>query len=110
MSLESLLSQTVTILHQIVSAEDEYGATVKTWGNPTTHRGRLSSQTPREITDGRDTLIADWVLYLLPDASITGRDRVTVNGVTFQVIGPPALLETPVQSSHIKANLRAVND
>lgn len=108
MSLESLLTQTVTVLDRSEGAVDDYGNPVVTFSSGTDYLARLEQTAGTEITSGRETLVADWTLYLPPDAEIHGGSRVLADGVTFEVIGPPAKQRTPRGVHHIQANLRHV--
>lgn len=110
MSLRNLLTETVTVLAASNGTADEYGNTSTTFGAGSAYKGRLEQRSAQEVTDGRDTFVSDWVLYLFPDAAINGRDRVVDgNGRTFEVVGPPIVQRSPRGPHHIQANLRFVS-
>lgn len=61
-----------------------------------------------EVTTGRDTQVSDWLLYLLPDVQLSGDCRIVrlSDGVTFEVLGPPAVQTHPrTGPHHIEARL-----
>lgn len=69
----------------------------------------LQQTAAQEVTTGRDTQVSDWLLFLLPEVSITGDSRVfrISDGVTFEVLGPPNVLTHPRKGPHhIEARLR----
>jgi head-tail adaptor len=107
-SLRNLLTQTVTVRPASDGTVDEYGDTSTVFAAGTTYRGRLEQRSAQEVTDGRDTFVSDWVLYLLPDAVINGRDRVEADGNTFEVVGAPIVQRSPRGPHHIQASLRLV--
>lgn len=68
----------------------------------------LEQITASEVTNGRDTQMSDWRAYFLPDTAITGDCRVVrlLDGVTFEVVGPPNVLVHPrTGPHHIEARL-----
>lgn len=106
MSLASLLTQTVEVLHRSDGAEDDYGNPVAEWSDGVSYPGRLEQRSGSELTVDRDTQVADWVLFLPPDAVISGDDRVTWDDMTFEVIGPPVVARAPRGPHHVEAALR----
>lgn len=109
MSITRLLGDVVTV-YPASTGTDEYGNTVLTYGSGTDYPARMEQTTGTEVTQDRDTQVADWVLFLNPDAVITGDSRVVFNGSTFEVLGPPSTPTTPrtVGAHHIEARLRHV--
>lgn len=57
-----------------------------------------------------DQQIEEFTLILEASAFVDGNDRVTVNGVTFEVVGPPWRAENPRTRviDHVEAVLRRV--
>lgn len=104
-----LLDQTVTILARDTSGTDDWGRAVETWPEPGVDvRGRLELATGAEETDDQDVQTSRWRLFLKPDVTISGRDRVRADGVTYEVDGPPTVQRTPRGPHHLQVSLRAV--
>lgn len=109
MSLRSLLTQTVTVQTHTAGADDVFGNQADTFPSSRTYRARLEQTAEDEQVVDRDTLRTDWLLILPPEAQISGRDRVVADGVTFEVVGPPAVQRTPRGPHHIEARLTVVD-
>lgn len=110
MSLRALLSQTVIVLRYSDTAEtDGYGNLVPGWTSPRQYPGRLEPQAGSEVTTGSSVQVSDWKLYLPPEAVIEGRDRVQADGVTYEVVGPPARRRTPRGDHHVEVRLQVVD-
>lgn len=107
MSIEYWLRQTVTVLNP-GSTTDPYGNVTFDWGNPTTttEKGLLEPTQSTEVTVGRDTVTADFLLFLKVDSAVTALSRVQVNGVTFEVVGLPGVFDQGSPSTqHVEARL-----
>ena len=105
-----MLSRDVSII-TAGETTDRYGNTAKVWATATTVvvRGWLGSPIASESTDeGREAQQADYRLFVGPETTITGLNRVSVSSQTFEVIGPPTAIYTPRGASHIEASLRIV--
>lgn len=109
MTFAGLLAHDVTILTPSTEA-DRYGGTNKDWTNPTssTVKGWVSQQSGTEIIDGREAQVSTWILYLHPDASVSGKDRVVWEGLTFEVDGPVHPAWKPGGLHHYEVPLRVV--
>lgn len=109
MTFSGLLVHDVTILTPGTQA-DRYGGTDKRWDNAeeATVKGWVAQQSRSEVTDGREAQVSGWVLYLDPDATVTGKDRIVWEGITFEVDGPPNPAWTPRGLHHYEVPLRAV--
>lgn len=111
-SLDSLLTQDVTVLAPAAGPLDRYNNPTRDWENAaeTTHKGRLEQTASTEVTLGRDTVVSDWLLFLPPEAVITPYDRVVVDGRTgeFEVVGLPDIEHTPRGPHHLEVRLAAV--
>jgi hypothetical protein len=108
-SLATLLTEPLSVLAASDGTVDEYGDTSTTFSAGTSYLGRLEQRSAQEVTDGRDTMVSDWVLYLQPDATVAGRDRVVdMYGRTFEVVGPPIMQRSPRAAHHLQVNLRHV--
>lgn len=110
MTLAGLLVHDVTVLTPAAEA-DRYGGTVKRWDTATssTVKGWVSQQSRSENLDGREAQVSGWVLFLHPDATITGKDRVVWEGITFEVDGPPNPASSPRGLHHYEVPLRVVD-
>ena len=84
--------KSVQVLPFVEGGRDSHGNPIKSWGAPRKltvmgwgPRGDGSSSEPR--VPGREQVIVGLVLYTYPDPGITSRDRVAVNGITYEVEG-----------------------
>lgn len=109
MTLTSLLVHDVTIL-TAATETNRYGDTEKDWTNPTstTVKGWVSQRSQIEDHDQREAQVSDWILYLHPDAAITGDNRVQWEGITFEVEGPVNPAWSPRGVHHLEVPLRVV--
>lgn len=64
----------------------------------------IATASQSEVTIDRDTQITNWVLRLPPDTRLSGRHRIRVAGLVYEVIGEPELFPT-----HLHANCRVVD-
>lgn len=109
MTLASLLVHDVTLIEP-GETTDRYSNTVKDWDNTTDTvvKGWVSQRSALEDHDQREAQVSDWILYLHPDAAITGEYRVSWSGITFEVDGPPNPAWTPRGEHHLEVPLRVV--
>jgi hypothetical protein len=108
-TLLSLLTMPITVKPYVAGAADEYGDSATSFGDPVVWQGRLEMTDSKEVTIGRDTVIADFRLFLPPESDIGPFDRVESEGRTFEVVGLPMLEAAPVgPPSHVLAHLRWV--
>lgn len=110
MSLASLLIHDITILTPL-DVENRYGGTDRIWdgATETAARGWVSQRSTTEEIVGREAQVSDWVLFLHPEATITGLDRVRWGSITFEVAGEPLPAWTPRGQHHIEVPLRLVD-
>lgn len=61
-----------------------------------------------EVERGGDIQSEMWLGYFLPDADLEGWDRLTVDGVDYEFVGPPGLFVHPRtnKAHHYEARLR----
>ena len=109
MSLATLLTQPITIVRAGAST-DRYNNAAADWTTATrvTVNGRLQQTDTVEVAVGRDTLIADWLLFLPTTAVISGLDRIETAAGTFEVVGVPAVVTTPAGPHHLEVRLRSI--
>ena len=108
MSLAALLSQTSTVKKYTYS-EDSLGNQVRVLlPTSTDYPCRLEQTDSQEITLGQQTEISNWRIFWPPEAIVDSEDEVVVEGVTFDVLGPPAIEHTPRGPHHQVARLRFV--
>jgi hypothetical protein len=106
MTLRRLLSQTATVLTHSNGTADDYGNSTPGYSAGTDYPCRLELRTSDENRSDRDTQLTGLWLVLEPDAVIDGHDRVRVDGITYEVNGPPMMQATNRAQSHIEVNLR----
>ena len=86
-TLARLLGQTAAIFRP-VKAPDGFGDRRDQW--PTspaqTVKCRLQQVSGTEVTEGRDLAVGQWRVYLPPTAVISEKDRVRIDGKTFEVV------------------------
>lgn len=104
-----LLRQPITVVKP-AETQDRYGTTILDWDNATrqTVLGDIQPRTSSEDEQGRSLQVSTAVLYLRPNAPLTGRDRVEAAGVTYQVLGPPQVVARLGEPNHMVVNVRAV--
>lgn len=102
------LSRTVTVEHRTEGTLDVYGDPVTTTTSTVTVLGELQQLDRYEYTEDRNTQRADWLLLLPAGTTIDGTDRVTVDGTTFEVVGPPEPVWHPWKQrvDHVEARVR----
>jgi hypothetical protein len=115
MSLETLLSKTMVAFTRGAPVEDEYH-------NPIPGEIQEAGEWPcslsplegQELTTGRETVISRFLLVigsngygLLP--VLGAADRVTIEGISYELEGPPLAFERPGEGPHhLEAKVRAV--
>ena len=110
MTLTSLLVHDVTILTPATTT-NRYNDAEKDWDNATetTVKGWVSQRSQIEDREQREAQVSDWILYLHPDETITGLDRVVWSGITFEVDGPANPAWSPRGQHHLEVPLRVVD-
>jgi head-tail adaptor len=107
LSLNLLLSETATVV-RYGTAVDEYGNIIRGAATNVVYDARLEQLSSDEIVRDRDTIVADWRIFLPPDADISPYDRVEARGHIFEVSGLPNEQKSPRAAHHIEARLRFV--
>lgn len=109
MSLSGLLVHDITILRP-GTVEDRYHNAAKDWAGATSTnvKGWISRTSSGEVNGEREAEVSGWIVYLPVGTDIVGGDRVTWNGTTFEVDGPPNHAWRPQGEHHIEAQLRVV--
>jgi hypothetical protein len=107
MSYRSLLPQTCTVRTFTAGASDAEGNPTTT-STTATYPCRLQRRDTSEETAGIPTLRAGWLLFLPAEAVIDGRATVSVDGVIYEVDGPPEQVWAASAVHHIEAQLRSV--
>lgn len=109
MTLESLLTESVTVFGVADGVADDYGNVSQTWAEVATENGRFEQRAAQERSDDQEVVVSDWVVYLLPDTAVTSRARVgDAYGRMFEVVGAPALVKAPRRDVYVEASLRFV--
>lgn len=106
-----LMTLTATITHVA-----QTGAPDADYGNPTdqtttsTALCELQQQQRAEDTVDADRQSETWTLFIEPDATIDGGDRIEIAGVSYEVDGPPWRARNPrtQELTHIEALVRRV--
>lgn len=108
-SIYGLYCHEVRIL-RASAVEDRYGNSSKDWTSPRrrTSRARVVQQNTNEVGDGREERRSAWICYLPPDADVTALDRITWNGLTFEVKGRPNRAYDRHSEHHVEVDLEVV--
>ncbi len=108
--LDDLLVQTATVLVNGAGTVDAEGNVIRT-SSPTVYPCRLGQQQSREdVGEGPTVERTTWLLYLPSGATCGPHDRVTVDGVTYEVDGLPfRVLNGDGTEHHVEAKLLAVS-
>lgn len=106
--LTALLPQTVVISTYSEGSQSPRGVPTATWTPQPPVQGRLQQTGGGEITDGQQTTIADWLLILPGGTAIGSKDKVAIDGQTFEVVGPPNRVYGATSEHHVEARLRSV--
>lgn len=109
MSLETLLTQEVTVATPVI-VTDEHGNPERTWdgADRRTYKAYIEQSTTKESTVAGQPWVTEWLLILLPTAVIGPDDRVERNGDVFEIVGLPDHEYNPRSRKvhHIKVQLR----
>jgi len=104
-----LMTNTATITHVAANpaSPDEYGNPGESTTTTTALCELQQKERDEEQTDSH-VQGETWNLYLVPTATIDGGDRVEVDDVTYEVIGPPWRARHPRSGeiTHIEATVR----
>lgn len=109
MSIDRFFVRAVTIV-RAGSGTDRYGNESLDWSAASSWvtKGWLARVDESEDQDGRDALISGWRLFLPVGTDVDGRDRVVIDGTTYELDGPPARPWTPDGEHHVECRLRLV--
>lgn len=108
MSLLGLLTETVTVYTPQYDGVDAYGDIQPGTETSATYPARLEQLESDEILRDRDTVLADWRLFLPPTATVGPFDRVESGGRRFTVHGDPAEQRSPRGAHHLELRLKRV--
>lgn len=111
MSISRFFVRDVTIVHPSLEATD-YGSVEPDYdsGTQTLTKGWLHQLAESEQqTATRDAEVSTHVLRLPVGTAIAARDQVVVDGVVFEVGGPPARAWRPGGEHHVRVPLRYVD-
>lgn len=109
MTFRSLLISSATITRETAGDVDDYGNPVIEWtevaaGVPC----RVFQQNGDELTEDRDTVQRRATVYLEAGADVSPLDRIDVDGVTWEVDGPPLPAVGSVALHHFEVPVRQV--
>lgn len=109
MSIDRMLTRTALVYRRDIAGADGYGNPARVEAAAVAYPAWLSQTEATEVTDGREAVVSDWILYLPAGAEIDHDDRVEVDGVSFEVAGLPLVALSPGRGAHhVEARLRAV--
>lgn len=105
------LPDRITIVHRPAPTSDAYGNDVFNWSTADRDvdvAGSLQPATSTEDVTDRDAVISDYVLYLLPDQSISAFDRVELATSTYEVRGDPQAWRDEGTIDHLAVQLQRI--
>lgn len=108
MSLLGLLSETVTVYTPQYDGVDAYGDIQPGTETSASYPARLEQLESEEILRDRDTVLADWRLFLPADAAVGPFDRVESDGRQFTIHGDPVEQRSPRGVHHLEIHLKRV--
>lgn len=107
MSYSSLLPQTCSVSLFTAGVVDAEGNPTAT-STSVTYPCRLQRRDAGEETAGLPSERSSWLLFLPDDATVDGGATVIVDGVTYEVDGPPERVYGARSVHHVEARLRLV--
>jgi hypothetical protein len=108
MSLVGFLTETVTVYSPSFDAMDAYGNPQPGTETSDTYPARLEALTSEELVRDRDTVVADWRVFLPADAVVSPFDRIEADGKSFEVHGDPIEQRAPRGIHHVEVALKRV--
>jgi hypothetical protein len=87
---------------------DAYGNAQAAEASRLTVSGRMEALSSDELVRDRDTIVADWRVFLPPDVTIGPFDQIESAGRTFDIWGDPIEQHTPQGLHHLEVRLRRV--
>ena len=108
MSLATLLTQTATVVHVAYDAVDEYGNIEAGTTSSESVAARLEALSSEELVRDRDTIVADWRIFLPATVTVGPFDQIQADGKTFDVWGDPIVQRAPRGAHHQEIRLRRV--
>jgi hypothetical protein len=100
-TIEQLMTHPVTILHRSVSGSaDEYGNPLTDTDSTTDLLGYFQQTSAHEITVGQETYTSDAILILAAGTVIDGSDQALIDGLIYELVGPPARPWRPSTGEH----------
>ena len=103
-----LLPQTIAISTYSETAAGPRGVPTPTWTPQAAIRGRLQQTGSTEVTEGQQTTVTDWVLFLPGGTQVKSKDRVVVDSQKYEVVGAPNRVYGATAEHHVEVRLRAV--
>jgi hypothetical protein len=103
-----MLKTPCTIRHYSGSTVDDYGNPVNTEASTVTTTCWLDPARSFENTSGQETYTQDWTLYLPAGTLIDASDKVEVDGVAYEILGPPRRFTKPPTTveHHVEVDVR----
>lgn len=108
MSLSGLLAETVTVYRPSFDAVDAYGNPQPGTETSDSYPARLEALSSEELVRDRDTVVANWRVFLPASTVITPFDRIEADGKSFEVWGDPIEQRTPRGVHHVEVLCRRV--
>jgi hypothetical protein len=103
-----MLTEQATVYHPTFDAVDAYGNPQPGTETSDAYPARLEQLSSDELVRDRDTVVADWRIFLPAAAAIGPFDRVESGGRTFEVWGDPIEQRAPRGVHHLEVRLRRV--
>lgn len=84
------------------------GVPTRTFTDQPVVKGRLAPTAGREVTQGEQEAIADWLVILPPGTQVQPRDRVKALGLVLEVVAPPYHAVGRFVEHHVELQCRSV--
>lgn len=108
MSLRRLLTQQATIRRRVDGPDDGYGNPQPVWEDAGVLPAFVQPLSGSEVESGADTQTTAYRGFLPPFSDVDGTARLVVDGVTYEVVGPPLRHRTPRGDHHVEVRLEVV--
>lgn len=89
------------------STQDAYGQLIKSWlAHSTGNKCRVTSPVNREVQSGVEIVIADKLLFVGEYVDVTEKDRVVINGATYEILS--VSVHRGMEKTHQELLLRTI--
>lgn len=102
MSFAALLNRTIVVTPRDQVTADAYGNRVLAAGSGVSVRARRQQVDRDELVGRRDQQAERWLYFVPAGTAIDGRSLIVDDGTTFEVDGPPDLMDGRHGAHHVE--------